>query len=247
MPNAAKILQEQSHRQWAIPQRPWLMTNTWSQLLFAHWPLEPELIQPLLPDGLELDTFDGQAWIAVVPFRMGFRLRFSPYEHIFSELNVRTYVKRDGKPGVFFFSLDASDRFTVVSARQTYALPYFLATMQRLHLNGKHRFHSQRKGTPPGSNQFSGTYRPIGPVYHAQAGSLEHWLTERYCLYSVRRDGTIYRGEVHHLPWPLQRAEAVIEANTVLDGTGLFIPPGTEPLLHYADHLDIVIWAPQKL
>src|SRR5437867_5100192 len=126
-----KLLNQTSHRPWPLPSRPWVTTMRWHDLLFLHWPVRPEIIRPLIPNGLELDTFDGAAWIGVVPFRMtGVRLRWLPPLpgiSAFPELNVRTYVRVRDRPGVYFFSLDAGSRTAVAMARAWFHLPYFHA------------------------------------------------------------------------------------------------------------------------
>lgn len=246
MQNVSEILKQTEHRPWPIPQKPWIMTQTWQQLLFAHYAVTPELIAPFIPEGLELDTFDGQAWISVVPFTMGFRMRYSPFEVKFDELNVRTYVIRDGKAGVFFFSLDASDLFTVIGARLTFSLPYHLAKMKLEKTAEQISFFSQRQGYPTGKYQFEATYQPVSSVYHANPNTLDYWLAERYCLYSVARNGALYRGEIHHYPWSLQRAEANIRVSTLFQDERQSLA-GETSLYHYSEHLDIVIWAPEKL
>ncbi len=243
-------LEAQSHRPWPAPDKPWMMFQSWQQLLFMHWPIPADLMRKYIPASLALDTFEGEAWIAVVPFRMsGIRHRslpVLPWASEFPELNVRTYVTCRGKPGVFFFSLDAADSLAVWGAQTFFHLPYYRAdiTCQAAGAAGAAAIHydSVRRS---GGQRFTGTYRPIGPVYTAQPGSLEHWLTERYCLYAVWR-GNAYRGEIHHMPWPLQRAEASIQVNTVLNGTGIVLPD-TEPLLHYADRIDVVVWPLEKV
>ncbi len=246
MAKASEILNQTAHRPWLMPGQTWVMTQTWQKLLFAHWPIPSELLAPFIPAGLQLDTYEGSAWISIVPFKMGFRLRYSPYSVTFGELNVRTYVIKDGKPGVFFFSLDASDLFTVLTARHTYALPYHLARIQ-LKVSGQSvSFSSQRSKALPNQHGFKANYEPTSDIYYASENTLEYWLTERYCLYSVTPDGSIYRGEVHHLPWALQQAQAQIEENTILAPTGLALPKQAA-ILHYVEHLDIVIWPPHKL
>ena len=222
------------------------MTQTWQQLLFAHYPIEPELITPFIPPGLKLDTYDGQAWISIVPFQMGFRMRYSPFEHRFDELNVRTYVSHGGKAGVFFFSLDASDLFTVIGARLTFSLPYYLAKMNMRKAADQLVFSSQRQGSPSGQYHFDATYQPVSEVYHATPHTLDHWLAERYCLYSEAKNGTLYRGEIHHLPWSLQQAKANIQINNLFQGRQHGLSREAE-LFHYSEHLDIIIWAPEKL
>lgn len=255
MSNASEILSQAGHRPWPLPQQPWVMQQCWSELLFAHWPIDPERLRLLLPVGLEVDTFDGQGWFAVVPFQMEFRLRGLSWPCRFQEINVRTYVRYGNKPGVFFFSLDANDWPTVLGARGFFSLPYYFAHMQLNRQNPgtdqapEFHFTSERQHQPTNTqNHFEASYRPISPVTLTQSGTLEYWLTERYCLYSTKRDGSLYRCEVHHPPWPLQPAEAEIRQNTMLAGTGLAFPDnGQPPLLHYAERVDVLVWPLQKL
>lgn len=244
------LLQTTAHRPWPVPRGPWVMTQTWSQLLFAHWPVPPEQIRPLLPPSLTLDTFEGQAWVGVVPFVMsGVRFRGLPpvpKTTTFLELNVRTYVTAEGKPGVWFFSLDASLPLAVEAARLGFSLPYFHARMDiQTNTNGVH-YTSQRTDRRAGAGQFEAQYRPVGEVYQSQPGTLEHFLTERYCLYSASRRGRLYRGHIHHVPWPLQRAEADIKTNTVADSFGITLP-NVPPLLHYSASLPVLAWYLERL
>lgn len=244
MLTAAEVLNRTQHRPWPLPSQPWLMTLSWKRLLFAHWPVDVQLLQSMLPKGLTLDTFEDQAWIGVVPFKMGVRLRYSPWAFELGELNVRTYVTCQNKPGVFFFSLDASDLFTVVSARQTYSLPYYWAKIQIDEQAEVIQYVCERTNNPQAA--FTGSYRPTGPVFQAAEHTLDHWLTERYCLYSVDPKGNLFRGNVQHEPWPLQPAEATIERNTMALPAGIHLPDRA-PLLHYAHHIDVVAWPLEKV
>lgn len=239
---------------------------TWRKLLFAHWPVDPGWLRALLPRGLELDLYDGRAYLGVVPFEMaGTRPRglpAVPWVSDFAELNVRTYVKTPGataaesKPGVWFLSLDAASRLAVRAARWGFALPYFDAHMRCEADGDGFAYDSRRshKGAPAAA--FRARYRPTGPVYSAQPGSFDHWLTERYCLYAARplafgRDvasegGTLLRGEIHHDPWPLQEATAEIGEDSLTDWLGLKRPDA--PLrLHFARHLDVLAWRPERV
>jgi uncharacterized protein YqjF (DUF2071 family) len=181
----------------------------------------------------------------VVPFRMkhvGPRgLNWLPGVSAFPELNVRTYVVADGKPGVWFFSLDAASRMAVWAARAGFHLPYFHARMSCEERDGWVEYHSERRhrNAPPG--EFHGRYRSVGPVYHSTPGTLEHWLTERYCLYAQDRAGRICRGEIHHVPWPLQKAEAEITTCTVTNGWSIPLP-AEPPLLHFVRRIDVIGW-----
>jgi len=230
------------------------MKQTWHDLLFAHWPIALEQLRPLVPHELPLDTFDGQCWIGVVPFRMsGIRAPWTPPIpglSSFPELNVRTYVTSKGKPGVYFFSLDAASRTAVWGARTFYHLPYFYAQMKSNDEEGVIHYESIRKdkwvprfsptSPQPGrlNTQFRGTYRPIGPV--REKTELEHFLTERYCLYTAHQ-GKLYRCDIHHLPWSLQDAEAQIDQNTVAAAAGITLP-NAAPVLHFAKRLDVLVW-----
>ena len=219
------------------------MRMRWEQLLFAHWPISPSQLRPLIPKELDLDLHDNTAWLGVVPFKMAdVSPRFIP--HIpaiadFHELNVRTYVSYRGKPGVWFFSLDAASRLAVRIARTAFHLPYFDARMKLERHGSDVNYESSRVGGP---NQFRARYAPVGPVWQAQPGSLDEWLTERYCFYCSAPSGQLLRSEVHHMQWPLQHAEAEIEINTM---TELKLPD-TAPILHYADRIDVVGWLPKN-
>jgi uncharacterized protein len=217
------------------------MRQTWHDLLFAHWPLPPAVMRPLVPAPLTIDTFDGQSWAGVIPFHMsgirGRGLPAMPGVSRFPELNVRTYVTCGDKAGVYFFSLDAGNLPAVWAARRFYHLPYFHAAMSSKELGGNIQYSSRRVG---GSADFCGQYRPTAEVRLRERGSIEHWLTERYCLYTTH-DGRVYRGEIHHAPWPLQDADAEFEINTVAWAAGIPLP-ATAPLLHFARRLEVLIW-----
>jgi uncharacterized protein len=245
MPDWSALLEHQAHRPYPVPDRPWAMTMSWLDLLFAHWSVEPETIRALLPAGLALETFEGRAWVGVVPFRMAHvgprGLNWLPGVSAFPELNVRTYVVADGKPGVWFFSLDAESIVAVRSARTAFHLPYYRAQMSCEERDGWIEYHSERRhpDAPPG--EFHGRYRGVGPIYRSTPGTLEHWLTERYCLYAQDRAGRIRRGEIHHMQWPLQKAEAEIETCTVTEGWSITLPDEA-PLLHFARRIDVIGW-----
>jgi uncharacterized protein YqjF (DUF2071 family) len=209
-----------------------------------HWPVPAEILRPLVPQKLELQEFDGTAWLGIVPFRMVGVMRRPwpdmPWVSAFPELNVRTYVTHEQKPGVWFISLDATNPLAVWAGRRYFHLPYFRAGMSvSTQPDGIH-YRSARNGVV-----LQVKYRPTSEPYLAQAGSLEHWLTERYCLYAESADGSIWRNDVHHHPWPLQSAEASIERNTFprLHGVSIQDPP---TLLHFAKRLDVVIWDAER-
>jgi hypothetical protein len=219
-----------------------MMKQVWHDLLFAHWPLPPEQVSKVIPEQLPLDTFAGKAWVGIVPFHMsGVRQRFVPPlpgVSSFPELNVRTYVTLHNQPGVYFFSLDAANLSAVWAARAFYKLPYFHARMQ-VCTDTEIRYHSVRLH-PPRPAVFRGCYRPVADIELRPPGSLEHWLTERYCLYTVAH-GKVFRGEIHHLQWPLQNAKAAIEENSMAAPAGLLLPQ-MDPLCHFARRLEVLIW-----
>ena len=230
----------------------------WHELLFMHWPVEAARLAEFVPPGLEIETFDGSAWLGVVPFRMtGVRHRLLPALpgcSAFPELNVRTYVRAaDGRVGVWFFSLDAPHRVAVRVARAVFGLAYMDAQMSCRRGGEWTAYESARTGprnalafgtTRTGEAQLSASYRPTGPAFHPQPGTLAHFLTTRYCLYAWRR-GRLVRGEIDHGRWPLQPAEARVERNTMAAPLGL--SGGGDLLLHYARRLDVVAWLPRPV
>lgn len=238
------------HRTWQPPTTPWVMAQTWHNLLFAHYPVSVASLRGIIPRELQIDTYQGQAWVGVVPFRMtGVRLRGCPavpFTHSFPELNVRTYVKAEDKPGVWFFSLDAGNRLAVEIARRAFHLPYFNAAMSVVQHGENVQYASRRTDKRAAVGVFHAAYRPISESYYALAGTLEHWLTERYALYCADAANTLYVGEIHHLPWALQHASAEIETNTVAESLGIILPEQA-PLLHYAQRLDIIAWSLRRV
>ncbi|SRR5581483_2469240 len=241
MVDSGAILRQVAHRPWPLPAQPWIMVQVWHDLLFAHWPIAPDVMRQHVPSELPLDTYAGQCWIGVIPFHMSeLRPRWVPPVPALSrsaELNVRTYVTIDNKPGVYFFSLDASNLAAVWAARTFFHLPYFHAKMKVAVAGHEVTYFSRRRG---GNAEFQGRYRPATPVQFRQRDTLEHWLTERYCLYTVH-EGRIYRCEIHHWPWPLQDAEAHFERNTMADAAGTSLP-SSSPLLHFARRQEVLVW-----
>ena len=238
-------LTQLDHRPWLLPAGPWRWRQSWHDLLFAHWPIPAAVLRPLVPAALTIQEFDGTSWIGLVPFRMTGVMRRGlpdlPWVSAFPELNVRLYVEKDGKPGVWFLSLDATNPLAVWAARRYFHLPYYRAQMAITRHDDNFRYHSQRPGA-----EFAGTYRATSAVYHSTRGSLEHWLTERYCLYARAPDGSLWRHEVHHAPWPLQSAEATIGRNTMFAFHGL-TPDVSPPVLHFAKRLDVVVWNGERV
>ena len=232
------------------PRGPVVMRQEWRHLLFLHWEVPAEAIKALLPPGLEVDTHDGRAFIGLIPFAMhGVRPRFLPslpWLSNFHETNVRTYVHREGKdPGVWFFSLDAANPVAVAIARVAFGLPYYRAKM-RLKVGpiagpGQALIYgSERLGVGPNPPRVEVEARVVGPVVRAEVGSLEHFLAERYLLYSVR-GGKLFRGQVHHRPYPLQAAEVDSLDETLIAAAGID-RPDRPPLVHYAAGVKVDIF-----
>src|SRR4051812_16588986 len=215
------------HRPGPPPERPWVLGQTWADLLFCHWPVAADAVRPHVPASLELDLFDGDAWVSVTPFEVqGTRARGTlppPVLSRFPELNVRTYVTRGGRPGIWFFSLDAASMLAVAAARGLYRLPYFRARMAIARDGASIDYRSRRSDPRGAPARFEARYRPAGGARHAAAGSLEAWLVERYRLYTVDDAGRGFAGDIHPRPWALGGAGADIPANTV-NG-----PPGDGP------------------
>ena len=231
------------------PRGPWVMVQRWHDLLFAHWRCPVTSLRPLIPEPLEIDSYDGSAWVGVVPFYMsGVRLRLAPpvpTANAFAELNVRTYVTLDGRPGVWFFSLDCASTLAVIGARIGVYLPYYRASMKMVGNSQGIAFRSRRWSVAGPPAAFAATYRPIGEPFQAAPETLEHFLTERYHLFSSGRR-RIWRGDISHIRWTLQAADAGIERNSMLAAAGLR-QLGDEPLFHFAAFQDVRFWPPVRV
>jgi uncharacterized protein YqjF (DUF2071 family) len=237
----ARSLEHTEHRPWPIAPRGWTMGQTWEDLLFAHWRVPLDVVRPHVPAALEVEQHDGTAWVGITPFRLtNLRARgLPPLPGVssFLELNVRTYVSVEEKPGIWFFSLDAASRLFVEGGKKLYRLPYFHAEMSCVRTGDQVQYESARPGAA-----FSGGYRGDGPLFQAEPGSLEAFLTERYCLYT--EDGVrLYRAEIHHPPWDLQHGEAHVDLNTMAP-VGL----GDEtPHVLFSPRQDVVVWPLREL
>jgi uncharacterized protein YqjF (DUF2071 family) len=236
----ARSLECVEHRPWPLPATRWLLAQTWHDLLFAHWRVPADEIQELLPGGLEADVHDDSAWLGIAPFRLTSLRRRGlpplPGASRFLELNVRTPVRaHDGRPGVWFLSLDASSPAAVQAARHLYRLPYFHAAMTFRRGGGWIEYDCSRRHES--GRVFSGRYRPAGEVFHAEPDSLEWFLAERYCLYTTDEEDRLMRAEIHHGPWPLQEADAEIELASIAR-----FPLEGDPHLLFAARQDVVVW-----
>jgi uncharacterized protein YqjF (DUF2071 family) len=261
------ILSENAHRPWPLPDSPWVMFQQWSDLLFAHWAVNPDVLRPLVPRELELDLFEGKAWVAVTPFRMTDLWMRSlpriPGANHFLEMNFRTYVRfgvargvrehapplnvrddQESKPGVYFFSLDASNLPAVLGARIGLGLPYYWADMTAEAVGGggeEIHYTSRRR---QGGAEVDVQYGPMGDLIGRKTDR-ERFLTERYCLYEVRA-GLVMRTQIHHIPWPLHKARATFTTNTV--GRRVNLPLSRRPdLLHFCRQLDVLVYPPENV
>ncbi|MEQ1632438.1 MAG: DUF2071 domain-containing protein [Planctomycetota bacterium] len=247
MPHPA--LQHQDHRPWPLPERSWVLTMQWTDLAFLHWPVATSALQRLLPAGVEVETYDGSAWLGIVPFCMR-RTRIRglpplPTAHEFPELNVRTYVRCAGKSGVWFFSLDAASRLAVEGARATFSLPYFRAEMA-IEQRGQLVSYTSKRIDPRGpSAHFAAGYCPGGNSRPAAPGSLEHFLVERYCLFAPARGGGVRCGEIAHAKWQLQPASVQLGVCDMTRLLGISLPD-VAPFALCAEPVEVAAWAPVR-
>ena len=246
MTSPDSILAQTSHRPWPLPTAPWVMVQSWQRQLFAHWVVPATTLRALVPAPLELDVYHGQTYVGVTPFDLrGLRFRFLPPFPVgsnFLEVNVRTYVRYGGKPGVFFLSLDAASQLAVLGARLTFGLPYHLAEMRATRRGEWIEYGTRRTR---GDAELSVRYRPTGDAFTAEPGSRDHFLIERYALFVVHADGRVMRGDIHHTPWRLHPAEAELERNTLAAASGIVLPDAA-PILHYSERQDSLLWAPTR-
>jgi uncharacterized protein len=199
-----RILRQTAHRPDPLPEGPWVLAQDWDDLLFAHWPVEAAALRKLVPRSLEIDTFDGAAWLGVTPFQMsGVRPRFVPPLPLvssFPEINVRTYVRHGGSAGIWFLSLDCTSPAVVALAGSAWHLPYYLADIELTRTADEVRYRCRRRADGP-SAAFTATCRPDGPRREPAVDSFERWAVERYSLFSADGAGDLWRGDIHHEPF----------------------------------------------
>ncbi len=239
-----------SHKPRPLPAGRWAMTQRWNDLLFAHWPIAAARIEALLPEWLEADTFQGSAWLGAVPFWLD-RIKIRGVPAIpglrrFPDLNLRTYVRdrMTRTPGFYCFSVDSSNLLAVAAAHMMYHLPYCLAEMRMEPRSEREfAFYSRRRFSQR-PVIFKARYRGLGPTRKTaemRPGTLEYFFTERPCVFSADRAGRPIRANLHHVPWPLEEAEAEIERNDLAAAVGLELPD-QEPVLHYSRRLAVYVW-----
>ena len=219
------------------------MYQSWGKLLFMHWPIPVEALRPLIPEPLAIDTYNGEAWIGVIPFTIwGARPIFVPplpWLSDFHEINVRTYVHLNGVPGVWFFSLDANSLVAVLAARTFFRLPYYNARISLEQQDDTIIYASSREGAETRA-EFSAEWTIGADLPQAEPDSLDFFLTERYCLYTADED-KIYRCRIFHQPWPLREARLSRYESSMIEADGL-PAPGGEPVLHCGGTVDVEVW-----
>ncbi|XZF14932.1 YqjF family protein [Chitinophagaceae bacterium MMS25-I14] len=243
MNNTDEILRRTSHRPWALPEKDWAYYQEWNGTLFLHWKVAPEALSGLLPEGVAADVFNGYAWVSLVAFTMQ-KIRprnlpaFAPLSD-FHEINVRTYVIRDGKPGVYFLSIEGGKHLSVWTAKGLSGLPYRYSLMERA-ANGNHQTYESLNG--PKAFLLHSFFTPGAEIMDKTP--LDKWLTERYCLY-FDKGRRLYRYEIHHAEWKLN--EVTLHSLTtgyVIGGLNLNRPPD---LAHYSKGVKVLAWQREAL
>ena len=216
-----------------------LLRMRWRDVGFFHWPVEPAIVARTLPDDLTVDTYDGNAWLGVVPFWMDdIRPRGSPIGRSFGEVNLRTYVRADGTPGVYFYNLDADDALSVRLARRLFILPYYRATMTVESHDGTVDFRSERPGDDGPRVRVDVTYSGDGDPAPPTPASLEEFLVERYRFYAGSLGGQVYYADIDHDPWPLESGTVEMRHNDLFEVNGFEHPDG-DPVVHYSSGIDV--------
>jgi uncharacterized protein len=235
------------HRPYPPPKMPWVLAQTWHDALFVHFAISVTVLRHALPASLPLDTYEGRAWISIVAFGVKhFRPRGLPplpKLSAFPEINLRTYVTLDNKPGIYVFSFDTNNLLGVLGARVLYHLRYFYAHVSLERIAECVHFHSQRKGS---FAAFDARYCPDGPIHYSERGSLDYWLTERYCIYTIDQRQRTYRVEAHHAQWSLQNVKYAISTNTLATMARVTWPE-MPARLHYSQRQDVVLWPLMRL
>lgn len=241
---AQAVIERNQNRGIAIPDRRWASYQSWDNLLTCHWPIDPAVLRSKVPAELEIDTFGGQAWIALIPMFMGtIRLRdlgSIPTESRFPEINFRTYVRYGGRAGVYFFHVDAEALLVDIGARLFFHTPYEPAIVQ-FEETGDGGFSFKSHRIMPPHQAFEAVYHPTGTPAPAPPGSLLEFQAERYSGFAKTATGQIVRGDLIHDPWLLQDVAAEVTQNTILACAGFDLPP-TPAMMHYAAGVDVVLW-----
>ncbi|MBU8880406.1 DUF2071 domain-containing protein [Bacillus sp. FJAT-29790] len=243
------LINEVAHRPWPVPSNKWVMRQTWSNLLFLHWPISSESLRPYIPPSIQIDIFGEYAWLGVILFvTEGVYPRGLSSVSLackFPEINLRTYVIYNGKPGIYFLSLDSRNWASTMIGKSWFHLPYYYAQISFQQKGQAFHFQSTRKGKIDEPIKFSCNYAHSSEVYFTQEGTLDHWLTERYCMFSSDKGSNIYSVDLHHRPWPLQKAEAEIYTNTLFSPFHFDLSE-VKPLSHFSKGIDALFWNIKK-
>ena len=235
-------VRQDGHLPFPMPDRPFAISQEWRELTFMHWKVDPERLKPHLPDGLEIDLFDGEAYVGVIPFVMkNVRPRGFPSVpgiSTFAEFNVRTYVIKDGQAGVFFLTLDAKSLVTCFYAPRAYGLPYRYAKAKVKYEGESLQWRSRRSSD---GAELIGSTSNKGPLQSSDSNTLEHYFFERYCLYTEHQ-GCIRRAYVYHQPWSFTEAEVNLESNTLLESYNMGLDALSPDLIHYSQGLLVKTW-----
>jgi uncharacterized protein YqjF (DUF2071 family) len=228
---------------------PWVHAQTWIGTAFLHWPLPVEQVRRVVPPGLPVDTWEGRAWVTLTPLLVrDARPRAGPPPGAlgtFPELNLRTYTTLDGLPGVVFLTLDCASLLAVITARALYRLPYRLARMAMRREGDRVRFASRRVAGGPRPAEVAVAYAPAGEARPAAAGTLDHWLLERYCAYAAGRLLGVLRADIAHPPWRVRPAAVEVPRDTLSGAHGL--ARRDPPLAHVAERQDVNFWLPRRV
>jgi uncharacterized protein YqjF (DUF2071 family) len=244
------LLKQTAHRPWPLPEGPWIQKHTWANILFAHWPVPAAVLRPLVPARLELETWEGKAWVGITPFCItGARLRGVPpvpFLSTFPEVDVRTYVRFEGTPAVFYFSMNAPNPVVAAAARLVYHMPYVEAEVESEVQGERIWLRSYRADAETQRAEWEATYWPTSEPFTAEPGTRESFLIERWALFTVDGEGHVYRTDIHRQPWPVQTAAAEIRKCTLAEADGIPLPE-ERPLLHYSRGVDVLIWPPNRV
>lgn len=239
------LIKNTAHPYCSMPSKKWIMRQSWKNLIFVHWPLNPERLRMHIPPSLQIDTFNGSAWLGIVVFEMGGiyprGLSTLSITSAFPEINVRTYVRYNEKPGVYFLSLDVGDWASLTIAKRWLHLPYHPAKISIQKLKSTFHCSSIRQSSKHEPIIYEGIHTPISEIFFPQEGSLDHWLTERYCFFSTNKKARLYCCEIHHAPWPLQLGKTEVKQNTLFSPFHIDLT-GTQPITHFSKGVDSLIW-----
>lgn len=237
------LIQTISHRPWTLPSGQWSYYQEWNSALFLHWKVSLDELVKLIPKGISIDTFNGECWITLVAFTMEkIRPRRLPSVAAisdFQEINVRTYLSKDGKKGVYFLRIEAGKKVSTFVAKLLSGLPYENANIDLQNMSNPYKYFASNNNR---NSKFDATFT-IGKRI-ANKTELDNWLTERYCLY-LEKNKILYRYETHHKPWVLDTVENLNLISTYKIGNILL--DKKPDLAHYSNGVKVLAWNREKL